>query len=192
MCSSDLFNMEFPTGEFDMVTRKLDVKGTELIIWDTYTDPDAEDETGFKFEIYLRSPEASWDDVIEADDIMPPGLFEYLDSQGYWDDGDGGESGSYDGDDTGGYFPRDELYDIFEDINASTDDFTYEEIRDNFFGGIEGVLFDEDSDRTIYIWLASDEDYSYVEVYFRDHDDYNQRIKSTPSIPPKKLSLISS
>ena len=167
-------------------------EGNLIVISDIYTDPELTDGDGFEYVFYFRPWGELWTqeekEVSEGEPgiKLPPGYDDYVAAieSGVTDPNawDGGSSSS---DDSGGTeaptgadvepaFTVTELKDRYEVLKAAYDsrelsEMTYEEVRDKYFMGIDGVLLYEEGAHARYVWYATDNDEAYLEVSFMDY-----------------------
>ncbi len=151
-------------------------EGKVLVINDIYIDPDGGDTGGFDFMFYFRPWGELWDEEISEGEYTPPSYDEYIEllsEEGAPDDPDVEPTPSSPPEvDVEPFYTMANLERIYEEVSAAYDDFslremTYEDVRDEFFGGIEGRPKVYGS-TTVYFWDAIDSDIAYISVDFQD------------------------
>lgn len=150
-------------------------EGKLFVVGDTYTDPEGV-EDGFEYMFCFRPYGEPWDQEDREGDIVPPGYGElYRDDwtlDGYAGDVDSGTAEQ--GADAAPHFTSANLKSIYEELSNAYDDFSlkdlsYEEVRDEYFDGVDGELDYEEGVLAIYKWFATDNGEAYVQVSFQDY-----------------------
>ena len=134
-------------------------EGDLIYISDRYYDPELDGDDGFDYVLAFRPYGQEWPSDSE---LLPPGYDLYAEGEGF--DGGGG------GGDAEAVFTTDELVEIYDTLPLSGD-LTYEDIRDQYFYGIDGILEDSDVDFARYKWKSIDNDDDYVVVFFSPDAD---------------------
>ncbi len=133
--------------------------GNHVIISDTYLDPELTTGDGFEYIFRFRPYGETWDEEIAEGIILPPGYYDYIEEVGGSPDNSGEKE--YSG------LTAAELKVIYDSLPVSAD-LSYEEVRDQYFEGVDGVLESEDSKKASYKWWAIDKVDNYVAVNFAD------------------------
>lgn len=131
---------------------------TDFVLEGDILTIDVSDEEGEMIFIYKRSDESAETEDPGAED---PG------------EADPGEDEGQDGDAPAveAHFSAAELEEIHALLDSAYDawelrEMNYEDVRDQFFDGVEGTIKFEGENTTIYAWYATDNDQAYVEVSF--------------------------
>ena len=148
--------------------------GRHVIISDTYIDPELTGADGFEYIFSFRPHGDKWDEEIDDGGILPPGYDDYIAELG--PEGSGGKVSPV--------FTGAELRVIYDSLPVSAD-LTYEEVRDQYFDGVEGVLDFEKEKSARYEWRAVDNDNHYLAVVFEDRkgDGIKRLVGSSGSMP---------
>lgn len=152
-------------------------EGKLFVISDTYTDPEGKGKDGFTYMFCFRPLGELWDQEERKGDRLPPGYDMYKEEQSRGGNTAGPETSggaSNGGAKTAPHFASAQLKNIHQKLSQAYDSFalkslTYEQVRDGFFDGVDGVLDYEEGVLAIYKWFATDNGEAYVQVSFQDY-----------------------
>jgi len=128
-------------------------------------------ETGMKIALKKEGATTDKPDASAEATLAHTGSSE-SDLDGYAGDVDSGTAEQ--GADAAPHFTSANLKSIYEELSNAYDDFSlkdlsYEEVRDEYFDGVDGELDYEEGVLAIYKWFATDNGEAYVQVSFQDY-----------------------
>lgn len=162
-------------------------EGKKFVLSDVFIDPEMDDGDGFYYQMAFRPMGASWDQEVSKNDRVPPGYYEEVDD--FYNDFTEPDK------DDDFYSPAEqvdvpelslaELKKIYPVLDKAYDTFelrgkTYEEVRDDYFGGTDGFLYTDTKSYSVYKWYAAGTNrFQYIEVMF---DDNGKGVKTATGV----------